>query len=385
MTTPTGFSVSHLVKLLQFIVRAGAGRRKGDQGGISRLGAISPGLLLNRGDGETRPEGVGAGYTWSTQQRAQQQTDADGDVVPLTWLSHAAQLGLEVIIDVVDSPLSSNFSHMLKLALPGNDFTSVILELMGSSNVSIKVAAINLLSLYLCGPDGQIDTKQVTQFEKVGGFHSMSNLLCSFSSSDSVGNRPRHDDFSEDDVSASVIQDLLEALLSLLFWRKRRKYEANLTAAVAGITLPSTTHPFTGESRMSPAKGKYIDDSKRLSMHENSSKLMTVVAGYGVSRRESDYADEVTCRFCFRRLVFVHVICCTLSLTPLVHMRLAQLLPHSSRRVGSIVTRPLTLTMTASCLIDPPYRDPISESAVHPWCLIQASGLTLSRWAPVLA
>ena len=284
--------MTHLVKFLQFIVRAGTGRRKGDHGGISRLGAISPGLLLNRGDGENRP--AGTGYTWSTQQRAQQQTDADGDVVPLTWLSHAAQLGLEVIIDVVDSPLSSNFSHMLKLALPGTDFSSVILELMGSSNVSIKVAAINLLSLYLCGPDGHIDAKQVAQFEKVGGFHSMSNLLCNFSSGDSSGSRARHDEFSEEDVSVSVIQDLLEALLSLLFWRKRRKYEANLSAVGTGTTPPTAAHLFTSGARMSPPKAKFMDESQRLSTHENSSKLMTVMSGYGVNRRESELADEVT-------------------------------------------------------------------------------------------
>ncbi len=70
---------------------------------------------------------------------------------------HSLQLVLEVIIDVIDSPLVANFTFMLKNVLPGADFMYTILELMSSENVSVKVGAINLLSLFLSAPDGQVN------------------------------------------------------------------------------------------------------------------------------------------------------------------------------------------------------------------------------------
>lgn len=271
---------------MHFILRATAGRQKGESSGSGRLGAISPGMLMNRGGGDIQADEDR--LIWSTHQRVQQQTTADGCIIPLTWLSHAAQLALEVVIDVIDSPLHSNISHMLKLALPGNDYIYVVLDLMGSSNVSIKIAAINLLSLYLCDTDGQVDLKQIAQFEKVGGFHCMSELLSNFTSESTSGKHYGNNRRGVE-TSALVVQDLLEALLSLLFWRKRRKYDSS--AVSSGAQLQPAMRVSVPPTDVNIAKSGSIQPN--LTAYEKNSKLMTMGYGYGKFRRDVDCADEV--------------------------------------------------------------------------------------------
>ena len=121
-------------------------------GGSGRLGAISPGLMIQTGvNGNT-----GAPVSWlshATQVRRHNLYFQENE----SHYLYPFQLVLEVIIDVIDSPLVANFTFMLKNVLPGGDFMYTILELMSSENVSVKVGAINLLSLFLSAPDGQVN------------------------------------------------------------------------------------------------------------------------------------------------------------------------------------------------------------------------------------
>lgn len=80
----------------------------------------------------------------------------------------------------------------------GLQFSQVALELMASPAVELRSIGIRLLILYLAGPEGKLDSKQVAAFEKINGFHTMARQLSSHSSCDEV---------------------ILEGLFALLFWQ----------------------------------------------------------------------------------------------------------------------------------------------------------------------
>jgi hypothetical protein len=81
----------------------------------------------------------------------------------------------------------------------GLNIWNFILDLLNCSHVAIKVRAIHFLGLSLSGNNGEIDPRQVIQFEKVQGFMALAAKFANFSGDSDA---------------------ITEALLSLFFWRR---------------------------------------------------------------------------------------------------------------------------------------------------------------------
>lgn len=151
----------------------------------------------------------------------------------------------------------------------GNNFSSVVLDLMASAHISVKLGAVNLLCLLLSDSGGDVDAKQLAAFEKSGGFHCMASVLPigmsnranaeaglplvgsssdddSIASADSSSNKERNITTSVDygGASSGYIRDLIHSLLAVLMWRNKRK--------VVDRALPGTSHKDQDFTTLSP-------------------------------------------------------------------------------------------------------------------------------------
>ena len=106
---------------------------------------------------------------------------------------------LDVILESCEGPLAGVMLNMIRTALSGTNIWNFTLELLNCSHVAIKVRAIHFLGLSLSGNNGEIDPRQVLQFEKIQGFNTVATKL-----SDFIGDS----------------EAITESLLSLFFWRR---------------------------------------------------------------------------------------------------------------------------------------------------------------------
>jgi hypothetical protein len=121
---------------------------------------------------------------------------------------------LDVLLEACEGPLSGTVLNMIRTILPGTRSScptthicfrlgtgiwNFIFDLLSCPHVAIKLRAIHFLGLSLSGQHGEIDSRQVLQFEKIHGFASLASRLSDYSG----------------DTEA-----LTEGLFSLFFWRR---------------------------------------------------------------------------------------------------------------------------------------------------------------------
>jgi hypothetical protein len=97
-----------------------------------------------------------------------------------------------------------------------------IFDLLSCPHVAIKVRAIHFLGLSLSGQHGEIDPRQVLQFEKIQGFASLAARVSEHSGGDT--------------------EALTEGLLSLFFWRRA----VRVGGAIDSGGVPSAQNPLFG-------------------------------------------------------------------------------------------------------------------------------------------
>lgn len=129
------------------------------------------------------------------------KSDTDGHDAALSIFEHSIQLALDLIHDVIKGPLKNTILSMIRSIMPSMYLWVTVFELLNNKlSGAIKIRAFHLLNWSISLPDSQIDFKLVSQFEAVGGFHCISELLSSTS--------------AENDTNF-----LVEGILELAFWR----------------------------------------------------------------------------------------------------------------------------------------------------------------------
>lgn len=116
----------------------------------------------------------------------------------VVWAITTSLIVLDAIISAAEGPLLPVMVPIIRSSFPHNGIWNVVFNLLGSEFSDIRARGLVLLSLSLSSPDGRLDSKQVSAFEKINGFLFISDQLSRF-------------------VPDAVIMDLL---LKLLFWRK---------------------------------------------------------------------------------------------------------------------------------------------------------------------
>ena len=72
------------------------------------------------------------------------------------WLLHSAYLVLNVILNSLDGPFSNPLNNILKMALPINVLWGFVIDLVGCSQISIRVSALRMLGISLSAFDGTV-------------------------------------------------------------------------------------------------------------------------------------------------------------------------------------------------------------------------------------
>jgi len=112
------------------------------------------------------------------------------------WSLNAALSTIDGILAVSDGPLFATISNMLRSTFP-KDIWFHFLDLASSIHVSIRERAMRLICICMSSPNGEIDIKQVSIFEKLYGFEVLGEHLAFYTADENI----------------------VESLIAMMFWK----------------------------------------------------------------------------------------------------------------------------------------------------------------------